>query len=151
MHTLAHVLTQMHTDIHTDTHTHSYAHTPYSYRYAYMCTRFHIHMHTYSHGQERAHIFTYTSSLLCSGYNTKFPCLPKWRRAIGVITDVSACQYRPTVLAESPKTLDPTYLRGQKRRPRPQLRPPHSKAPLDAEVDTPGHGGGGEHSCGPEW
>ena len=121
-HLSAHTRTCAYSDAHR--HTHRYPHT-------LICThtiliQICIHVHTYSHGQEPAHTYTYTSSLLHSGYNTKFPCLAKWRRATGVITDRSACQYRPTVPAEAPKILDPTYLRDQKRRPRPQLRPPHS-------------------------
>lgn len=101
-HSHSHLSADTRTCAYSDAHRHTH-------RYPHTLTRTHTiliqictHVHTHSHGQEPAHTFTYTGSLRCSGYNTKFPCLAKWRR---VITDRSACQYRPTVPAEAPEYL----------------------------------------------
>ena len=126
------------TQTYTDTHTHSYAHTPYSYRYAHTCTRIPTdrNVHTHSHGPAACCIQTTAQSPpACPSGGGQQP----------------ACQHRSAVPAEAPRIRDPTYLRDQERRPRPPLGPPYGEAPLDAEEDTPGHGGGGQHACGSGW
>lgn len=71
-------------------HAHAHAHT---------LTPFHIHTHIAMQRRTNMHI--------CS------PRLPKQRRAVRVMKDVSACQYRPKVPGRTPHAFAPMDLRDQ--------------------------------------
>lgn len=116
---------------HTHRYPHTHTHTHHTHTDMHTCT--------HSHGQEPAHIHIYQQPVVFQA-TTQIPLLGQVEEGDHRQVCLSVQTHSP---GRGPRILDPAYLRDQKRRPGPQLRPPHSLSPSCAEVGTPGHGGWG--------
>lgn len=111
MHTYTriHMLRWEHTHSYTQTHICTLMHilTSHSCRYACTCTHMHTFPHRYAQAHKPAPMFTYIQQPAVFWQQHRTPRLPKQGRAMQVMKDVSAGQYRPCVPGGALHTLAP--------------------------------------------